>query len=324
MGRTVLGTPVAVTSNVSRIATVICVCAGCLPHPGGFATNPPVANGDDMSFSAPQAVTIAGYGSDAMEPFVTRDGAFLLFNDRNDPATDTNLFAASYVDALDFQLVGPIAGASSTSLDAVASVDALGELVFVSTRSYDQTLSTIYRAAFAGGSASDVALIPGVSRDQPTAVNFDAEISADGSALYFVDGVIEPGAAAPSEADLVIADRDGSGFTRRADSAAMFANINSTALEYAPATTADQLELFFDRFDPATDTVPSIYHATRASTAEPFGVPARVAATGHNLVEGATVSPDGLALYYHQLDGDRYDLYRITRAAPAALRDPVR
>ena len=186
--------------------------------------------------------------------------------------------------------------------------------MFVSTRSYDQTLSTLYWGAFADAAVTDVALIPGVSRDEATVVNFDAEISADGSALYFVDGVIDPGAPAPRDADLVIGDRAAAGFTRRADSAEYFANINSTALEYAPATTADQLELFFDRWDPTTpDIAPAIYHATRASTADPFGVPCRVAAIGDALVEGASVSPDGRGLYYHQLDGDRYDLYLVTR-----------
>ncbi len=305
---------------VSRIATWVIALAGCLPHPGGFSNAAPVAGSDDVSFSAPQPVTIVGYGSDAMEPFVTRDGAFLLFNDRNDPATDTNLFVASRIDDLDFQFLGPIAGANSTSLDGVASVDDQGELVFVSTRSYDQTFSTLYWGAFGDAAASDVALVPGVSRDEATVVNFDAEIAADGSALYFVDGVIDPGAALPADADFVVADRDGSGFLRRADSAAIFANINSTALEYAPALTADQLELFFDRFDPATDSAPSIYHATRASIDDPFGVASRIAALGDGLVEGAAVSPDGRGFYYHQLDGERYDLYRVTSQPPAALR----
>ncbi|HEX4451470.1 MAG TPA: hypothetical protein VH143_11395 [Kofleriaceae bacterium] len=309
---------------MSRIATLVIAAAGCLPHPGGFSDAAPESVGDDASFSAPQSVSIIGYGSDVMEPFVTRDGAYLLFNDRNDPATDTNLFYATSIDATEFQFAGPIAGANSTSLDGVASVDDQGELVFVSTRSYAQSLSTLYTASFAAGVATGVALIPGVSRDEATVVNFDAEISADGSALYFVDGVIDPGASLPSAADLVIADRTGSGFARRPDSAAIFANINSSALEYAPATTSDQLELFFDRFDPSVDTVPAIYHATRATIDEPFGAPAKLAALGDNLVEGATVSPDGKAVYYHQLDGDRYDLYRVTRAAPASLRAPAR
>jgi hypothetical protein len=312
MAATVLGTAVAVTRAVSRIATLVIATAGCLPHPGGFSDAAPESAGDDASFSTPQPVAIVGYGSDAMEPFVTRDGAYLLFNDRNDPATDTNLFYATWIDPTDVQFVGQIAGANSTSLDGVASLDAQGELVFVSTRSYAQSLSTLYMADFAAGTATNVALIPGVSRDEATVVNFDAEISADGSALYFVDGIIDPNASLPSAADLVIADRAGSGFTRRSNSAAIFANINSSALEYAPATTADQLDLFFDRFDPSVDTVPAIYHATRASIDEPFDVPAKLA-LGDNLVEGPTVSPDGSALYYHQLDGDRYDLYRVTR-----------
>ena len=39
----------------------------------------------DTSFEAPRAVVLRGYGGDAMEPFVTRDGRWLLFNTRNGP-----------------------------------------------------------------------------------------------------------------------------------------------------------------------------------------------------------------------------------------------
>lgn len=56
----------------------------------------------------------------------------------------------------------------------------------------------------------------------------------------------------------------------------------------------------------------AIYRATRSSVDEPFGLPSRVEAA-RGFVEGATLSPDGRALCYHALDGDRYALYRITR-----------
>lgn len=38
-----------------------------------------------VAFADPERVTIQGYDGDAMEPFLSRDGRFLLFNNRNDP-----------------------------------------------------------------------------------------------------------------------------------------------------------------------------------------------------------------------------------------------
>src|ERR671926_14237 len=35
-------------------------------------------------FGTPQRVTIRGYDGEAMEPFITRDGRYLFFNNRND------------------------------------------------------------------------------------------------------------------------------------------------------------------------------------------------------------------------------------------------
>jgi hypothetical protein len=41
-----------------------------------------------------------------MEPFLTRDGNFLFFNNSNDPKVDTNLFWASRIDDLTFSASG--------------------------------------------------------------------------------------------------------------------------------------------------------------------------------------------------------------------------
>ena len=135
------------------------------------------------AFQHPAQVTIAGYTGDAMEPFLTHDGRWLLFNNRNDPGVDTNLHYAEKIDGLHFAYRGEIPGVNTTALQAVPSVSCGGELYFVSTRSYAQTFSTLYRARFAGGSATGIELVPGISRRTPGWVNFDAEVSADGETL---------------------------------------------------------------------------------------------------------------------------------------------
>lgn len=120
----------------------------------------------------------------------------------------------------------------------MASLDRAGNLYFVSTRSYPQTLSTIYSGRFRNGAVSVLRLVPGISQHVPGMVNFDAEISADGNTLYFVDGLFT-GGSVPAAADLAIARRRGAGFQRLPDSARLLAQINTPALEYAPATSAD-------------------------------------------------------------------------------------
>src|SRR5262245_25212728 len=62
------------------------------------------------SFTDLQAVTITGHNQDAMEPFLTRDGKMLFFNNSNAPTVNTNLFWATKVDDLTFLLRGEIGG----------------------------------------------------------------------------------------------------------------------------------------------------------------------------------------------------------------------
>jgi Tol biopolymer transport system component len=262
-------------------------------------------------FSAPQRVQIAGYSSDAMEPFVSRDGRYLLFNDSNAPGRNTELHVAERIDDTTFEYLGPLVGANSPALDGVPSLDRDGRLVFVSLRSYPATLSTLYEGRFAGGAATDVRLLGGLSLGIPGWVNFDAELSADGTTLYFVDGRFDE-SPLPAEADLVIARRQGAELERLAGSDALLAEVNTAAaLEYAPAISPDGRELFFTRLEP-DGSAPRILRATRSSPHQPFGRPRRVAAAA-GFVEAPALSPDGRSLYYHRLDGAVFSIYRVTR-----------
>src|SRR6266849_4631567 len=122
-----------------------------------------------------------------MEPFFSRDREYLFFNNSNDPHVNTNLHWAARVDDLTFQYKGEIGGVNTAALEGVPSMDRSNNFYFVSTRSYNQTASTIYRGIFSSGKLSAIELVPGVSVSTPGIVNFDAEISADGNTLYFVD-----------------------------------------------------------------------------------------------------------------------------------------
>ena len=266
--------------------------------------------GGDFEFGNPARVTIRGYTGDAMEPFLTRDGRHLLFNNSNDPPSETDLHWAERIDDLTFQYRGKLEGANSEALDAVATVDTGGTMFFITLRSYAQTLTTIYRGRFERGVVTAVAPLAGISRGVPGQVNFDVEVSSDGSTLYFVDGLFT-GGPVPAAADLAIAARDSSGEFRRINTEVLDA-INTTALEYAACVSDDQRELYFTRVVRGT---PAIYRSIRTTSASRWEAPQPIVAiTG--FAEAPTLAPGGAVLYYHARRGDRFVIERVTRARP--------
>ena len=247
-----------------------------------------------------------------MEPFITKDGRFLLFNNRNEKPENTNLYCARRINGLTFDFLGEIRGMNTPALEGVPSVDRRGNLYFVSERSYSTTSSSLYHGQFADGVVSGVELVPGVSRAQPGIVNFDAEISGDGNVLYLVDGDFRS-PSPPKDAAIIIAVRRGDGFVRLPQSGAILANVNTDALNYAPSISEDGRELFFTRFDRDGDLPhPALYRSVRRNAQEPFGVPGKISAA-RGFVEAPSLSADSRSLYYHKRESGRYVIYRVTR-----------
>jgi len=247
-----------------------------------------------------------------MEPFISKDGQYLFFNNSNDPSVNTDLFYASRVDDQTFTFLGPIPNVDGPELDAVPSLDTLGNFYFVSTRSYSATLSTIYGGQFTASGVNNIALVSGVSLQKPGWVNFDAEISADGQTLWFNDGQYSSSGVLQS-ANIVIASRQGNSFIRDANSAALLASVNVDGLNYAPDISADGLELFFTRVQTTTSGAsPAIYRATRADNKSAFGAPELVSgATG--FVEAPSLSADGHLLYFHKRVNGTFAIYYVRR-----------
>jgi hypothetical protein len=290
------------STNPIRTLAMICLLLLCAPF-NGYA----IAKSKFGVFTNPQPVTIEGYTQDAMEPFISPDGDYLFFNNSNG-APDTNLYYATRIDDLTWQFQGEIGGVNSSALDAVASMDVNNTFYFVSTRSYSETFSTIYSGMFSDGSITDVALVPGISKQKAGDVNFDACISPDGGTLYFDDGVYSSSGDL-LHASIAIATRDSDQFARVRNSAAIMHEINMHGLNYAPDISASGLEFFFTRFD---GTLPAIYTATRARTSKPFGKPQKIKAiTG--FAEAPALSPDEKSLYYHENVNGVFEIYRVTR-----------
>jgi Tol biopolymer transport system component len=265
---------------------------------------------DSRLYANPQRVSILGYDGDAMEPFLSRDGRYLLFNNLNDPAVNTNLHFAERVDDLTFRYRGELQGTNTDALEGVATMDRRNTLYFVSPRSYEKTLSTIYRGSFNDGVVTGVELVPGISRREARIVNFDVDVSPDGEKLYFVDGLF--GGSGVESADIVLAERHGPTFARSPISSKLLGNVNSKALEYAPCISSDDLMLLFTRARLGPNGGVSILVSRRASSTEPFGPPARLAALD-GFVEAPTLSPDDRSIYYHKREGTRFVIYRAAR-----------
>lgn len=277
------------------MACALLLGLGCAGHP-----LTPAYDG----FTNSQRVTIRGYSGHAMEPFLTRDGRYLLFNNSNDPTVNTNLHYAERIDDLTFQYRGEMGGVNSAALDAVAA----GNFYFISTRSYDTTLSTVYRGRFSNGSVTDVELVEGISERQRGRVTFDVEVSPDGTTLYLSDGTFR-GGPVPASADLTIAERQGMRFRRSERSGEILRNINSAALEYAASISSNGLELFFTRIQ---NNQPAIYRSTRPNVDAPFELPARITAID-GFAEAPSLSPDERSLYYHKREGRQFIIARVTR-----------
>jgi len=290
------------------IVALLASCDGSLLS-GATGTG---SSGGYTAFSNATLVAINGYTGDAMEPFISKNGEYLFFNNRNDPAANTDIFYASRVDDTTFTFLGPLPGVNSPQLDAVASLDTLGNFYFISTRSYTTTLSTVYAGSFSGRTISSVALVPGISLLRPGWVNFDAEISADGQTLWFNDGHFSASGELQA-ATITIAERQGSAFVRQADSARLLQTVNAAGLNYAPCISVDGLELFFTRLNSmASGASPAIYRAARADVNSAFDAPQRVAAaTG--FVEAPSLSADAHLLYFHKLVNGKFVIYVAQR-----------
>ncbi len=276
---------------------------------------------EDGEFGPPRRVTIEGYDEarGAMEPFISRDGRLLLFNSQHRDGTPPDLHYAQRVDDLTFRYGGPVDGANSDAVDGAPSMDRGNRLYFISPRDYGKTLATIYSARFNGGAIDLPRLVDGdVAPGKPGMLNMDAEISADGRTLYYCVNEWNTDHNLPRTSDIQAARWSDGRFETLADSAAVFRAVNSKDLEYAPALSADERELFFTRarftFSGGKLSLAqaSIMVARRDATGQPFEKPRPITSiTG--FVEGPTITPDGDKVYFHRRDGDRFHLYMVAR-----------
>ncbi|MCB1382017.1 MAG: PD40 domain-containing protein [Notoacmeibacter sp.] len=283
---------------ISRASTLTGLAAAAL-----LAASSAGARGAELAPGTQAKVIVRGYDGDVMEPFLTRDGKVLLFNNSNARPERTNLHAARAVSSTLFAYAGPLDAINSGALDAVASTDDTGKLYFVSTADYLETRSTLFAANLTGAKAAMRQPVHGLARGLGW-LHFDAEISADGTELYVAEGRFT-GKPVPDSADLVLARRTGDGFAfDRSDP--VFDAVNTDALEYAPCVSRDGLTLYFTRLEKGA-AAPQIHVARRNSRDAAYEASGPLPLDG--FVEAAALSPDEKHIYFHRKTPDGYRLF---------------
>jgi hypothetical protein len=268
------------------------------------------ADDSNAIFDTPRIVTIQGYRDDAMEPFLSRDGVLLFFNNLNSPSVNTDIHYAVRLDPLTFEYKGRVAGVNTLALEGVPSVAKNGDFYFISPRDYDKTRSTIFTGQFREGQVTDIGHVKGdLSRNKSLWFNMDAEISADGETLYSTDNHKSLFGSEPDVSNLFVAHKTPAGtFMRDQRSDDIMKNINEAgALQYAAGISADELTLYFTRAHPRTQDI-GIYVATRPSKGVVFGQPCRIDAI-RGFVEAPTVTPDNCAIYFHKKVDGRFRIF---------------
>ncbi len=266
-----------------------------------------------IQFGSPQRVTVQGYDGQIMEPFLSRDGNTLFFNNLNNPSVDTNLHWSTRINNTLFEYQGEIQGVATEDLEGVPTMDQNSTMYYVYTGDYFQTLQSIYTGNYSEGSLSNISVVENLSRNEPGWLNFDVEVSNDGESLYFVDGLYDENGG-PRQANFSIARKIGNEFQRDPNSAMLLANINTDDLEYAAAISKNELELCFTRIigDISVNSEAHIYIASRTASNLPFSEAQEITEiTG--FVEGPTFSADDNGLYYHKKENGVFVLYYIEK-----------
>ena len=278
----------------------------------------PVQAGDDRAaaFDTPQMVTIRGYQDDAMEPFLSRDGTLLFFNNLNEPSVNTDIHYAIKIDPITFEYKGRVGGVNTERLEGVATMDRQANIYFISPRDYDKTGSTIFTGQFKNGQVTNVRHVPGdLSPSKLFWFNMDVEVSADGQTLYATDNHRSLFSNVPDVSNVFVAVKTGQGnFMRDPKSSKIMENINApNQLQYGAGISADDLSLYFTRLDLHKPEI-GIYVATRPSKGAPFQVPYRIEAI-QGFVEAPTVTPDNSAIYFHKKVDGHFRIFLAKKSA---------
>lgn len=293
-------------------ATAVVVLAGALWF-HNMVSLPPDGAAEKASklYASPQAVEVNGYDGQVMEPALSADGKYIFFNNENS-AKSVKLYYAKRTGKLSFKFMGELKGANDGQLSAAPTLDSKGRIYFTTDRVYPDTFQSTFAATFNGKGVTEPKPVEGdITLKAPGVINMDVGVSPDGRDLYVSRARFAIVGSLPQQADMVIARRDGEKFVVDDNTEELMKNVNTDALEYAPAVTADGKELYFTRASGEENM--RIMVATRQSVKEPFGIPQALSAL-EGFVEAPTLSSDRKEMFFHKRVDGKFKLFRAERS----------
>ncbi len=277
-------------------------------------TNPDIVS----EFTNEQKVTITGYSSDAMEPFISKNGNYLFFNNLQG-VNGKELYYAERVNDTTFEFKGEIQGVNSTAVDGNPTMDEHNNFYFISTRNLDEGIKTIYGGVFNNGIVTGLHEIIGtINIPTPYWINMGVEISKDGNTLFASNAKFNIGESFPHEGNIRFAVKSGNEFNIPTNETEILTKINTDdAIEYAGELSADELELFYSQVTLSNPPVFKLFYAKREHKNGIFGKPISITVpfegNPNAFVEGPSLSNDGKKLYYHKLDSDVFSIFMLSR-----------
>lgn len=307
--------------------TIFCVTLLSFFTPPLLAGNTPFRN--------PQPVPIenlppgdGGTPISTEEPFVSRDGRFLFFN-TGKQENNKDLHFAEWIGGLWFYrgAIGPRIN-TVKEVEGNPTMDTHYNFYFIDTKTGHMARGARFDPRT--GRLSALREIKGIP-DRDVKIfryfkgNMGVEVSADGEYLYFSRATWKMNGFKLGlflDCDILFSRRHGGSFVyNESEAKRIMHNVNTPDMEYAASISADGLELFFTRL-PLADLKRGvlhswIMHATRSNLSEPFGRPQIIAAIGGgDFVEGPSIDPTGTELYYHKKVGQKFRLFKVSRAQP--------
>jgi hypothetical protein len=278
-----------------------------------------VTDTDNVSeFTKEQKVTITGYTSDAMEPFITKNGNFLFFNNHQG-ANGKELYYAERINDTTFIFKGEIQGVNSAAVNGNPTMDEYNNLYFISTRNIDTSIKTIYSGIFNNGILTGLHEISGtINITTPYWINMGVEVSKNGNTLFTSNAKFNVGENFPHKGNIRFAVKNGNEFNIPDNETEILKNINTeTAIEYAGELSANELELFYLQVVLSNPPIFKLYYAKREQIDEKFGKPISITDPFKDnlnaFVEGPSLSNDGKRLYYHKLENDVFSIFMLSR-----------
>lgn len=277
-------------------------------------------------YSNPEQVEITGYDQDAMEPCISLDGKYLFFNNSNE-LSHTQIFCARRIGPRKFQLMGAVPGThlvnqptTGDERECCPSIDRFNRLYYTTTYAYRRGLRTLYCGQWAPAGVKNPQTVQGnIAPSTPGWLDMDCGISPNGDVLVFSRAKLGNGAI-PDQSSLMLAHRTADGvFQLDSDTDKILKEVNTLALQYAPAISVDGLELYFTRCDNSSVPTAGMSQpplmqtmvAFRTGTDKPFGTPARLAAI-QGFAEAPSLTLDKQELFFHRKVGDRFRIFRCS------------